>query len=341
MGPRGEVRVCEERSEELRRPADLTTVSNVIDISFFATRFARRSMAVGAIDLILEENWSITQAVYVTKGCVAQLNVSMAGTPFGLESSSFGYTGCALTYGNRSHASNATLDVDDGNFQISAEVGFSNVLDILKNLLDTTEPTSAYANVAVVKGPPTTAFTVDSKRGVMEISLEVGVSTSTELSDALTALSVNPATASVKCEIIVPLSNPFWGATDVAFRVVAPAGVGAGPVSVDEFQLRFNDAGGVTSSSIFSLVGQKYVIEGVTAFDQAADEIAFSAKLLPSHSNPFSFFNATTVWTSGLLAVMLTKSGGVFVASSAIMTGEERQGAKDEGVVRGASLTPF
>mmetsp|Transcript_14849 Transcript_14849/g.30323 ORF Transcript_14849/g.30323 Transcript_14849/m.30323 type:complete len:3457 (+) Transcript_14849:37-10407(+) len=278
------------------------------------------SMMVGAVDLTLEDNWSITQVLHVTKGCVAQLNVSKAETGFGFKADSLGYTGCALTFGNRSHASNATLNVDDGNFQISAEVGFSTVLDILKNLLDTTEPTSAYANVAVVQGSPTRGFTVDSKRDVIEISLEVDVSTSTELSDALTSLSVNPA-ESVTCKIIVQLSNPFWRATDVTFRVAAPAGVGAGPVSVDEFQLRLNDAGGVTSSGIFSLVGQQYVIEGVTSFDQAADEIAFSANLQPSDSNPFAFFNATTVWTSGLLAVTLTKSDGAFTASSAVMTG--------------------
>ncbi|GMI11167.1 hypothetical protein TrLO_g15527 [Triparma laevis f. longispina] len=267
-----------------------------------------------ALETTLTEDFSVTPAIFIAKGCTVSLDLTHDTGADTWAASSLSYSSCAIAVGSASLQSAATFDVTTSQYVITATSEFSNVLEAVSSMLDTTSTPSALSSVTI-KDATQTTFKVDTYEDRASLTLDVDVTASSEISTALTDLSVDPAAVTISCSVSFPLSNPTWEASLVTFRVTAE-NLSIGPITVDTFELQVvhnEDSGDdlvIQSSSIFTLLSQKFLITGVTSFDDSVVDIAFKANLIFDPNNQFSFFDGGVVVTDGEMDVKLTKGDG-------------------------------
>ncbi|GMH56345.1 hypothetical protein TrST_g4148 [Triparma strigata] len=275
----------------------------------------------------LKEDFVVTSAISIVKGCTVGLDVTENTAAGTWAASSLSYTNCAISVGSASLESSATFDVTSSHYVITATSEFSNVLQAVTDMLGTTSIPSALASVTI-KDATQTTFKVDSTQDLASLTLDVDVTASSEVSTALTDLSIDPAAVTISCSIAFPLSNATWESSSVTFRVTAD-NLSIGPINVDTFQLEVvhSDGGGddlvIRTSSIFTLLSQKFLISGVSSFDDTATDVIFKANFISDSANQFSFFDGSVVVTAGEIDVELTKPIGAadHIVTKAVMSG--------------------
>mmetsp|Transcript_2433 Transcript_2433/g.4395 ORF Transcript_2433/g.4395 Transcript_2433/m.4395 type:complete len:3690 (-) Transcript_2433:60-11129(-) len=177
-----------------------------------------------------------------------------------------------------------------------------------------------------------TTILLNSAADTVKVTVKVDVSTVSEVIDAVAALDLSspPDLFHVSCEIQTKMSTPHWNETSVKF-LFAAHGFSIGPIDVETFELevdRNTDQNTLEfqSSSVFTVLDQKFVLKGVTSFDDSVTTANLTAAFLPNQDNKLYLFFDKIHVTDGSLNIYMTKTDGEeeFEIKSAKLIGKSK-----------------